>query len=121
MNRKINLLFLISILVWACASCFPVKDCCLNIDSNTVVLADSAFIKRIEVFETNENRKERTMLFDTTVLLPQAKVSIPINKFAGKNIEIFVETNKTGHEYFLRICSDCWNKKGKLNFNRIYR
>lgn len=121
MKRKISLFLLTPILVLVCASCFPVKDCCLNIESNTVVLADSAFIKRIEVFETNENRKERTMLFDTTIVLPQAKVSIPINTFSGKNIEIFVETNKTGHEYFLRICSNCLNKKEKLYFNRIYR
>lgn len=121
MKRKINLLFLISILVWACASCFPVKDCCLNIDSNTIILTDSAFIKSIIVVETNENRNERTTLLDTTFLSPQTEAGLPLNKFAGKNIEIFVETNKTGNEYFLRICSGCWSKKKQFYFHRIYR
>jgi len=121
MKRKLRLLLLTPILVLAFVGCFPVKDCFLNIDSNTVILTDSAYIKSIVVVETNENRSDRTTVLDTTLSSPQTEVILPLNRYSGKNIEIFVETNKTGNEYFLRICSNCWNKKERLYFHRIYR
>lgn len=123
MKKKYKLLLLLIPfpLMVSVNSC-NVRNCYLSINSNAIFTMDScSFIKNIIIVETNEKRKERTTVFDTTIVLPETKVSIPINMFIGKNIEIFVETNDSREQYLLMICSNCWNKKERFYFHRLYR